>query len=346
MRELTHHLDELGVRAAAPDATADEAAPARVEDAPPAADAHAERAPAADDDNDDDEVPPLDRVDKEAEAERRCAPVSLLSAPRVPREAQRLPILMDVAPLASPTSPSYSPPLVVSLVAEGDDGYYLHKDGAGADADAAHEVYWRQMDEQEGPGAYEREMALIVEMREGLLVSNDDEYSEEGDFEDEEGAEADGPGAGAKYALPPSAWVAGRKRPVDGLEPEAGAEGGDAHAFVRRGTPPKRARTGEREYTTVRLVKLRSEELDAEVMDATDTASAGSAPKRARLEAAESPRDTSTPDSGDVARSPCTRRRRTPAPATRAHPSPSEATSRPRHFKKRKPSTAGRTNRS
>ncbi|KAJ7434547.1 hypothetical protein FB451DRAFT_1571923 [Mycena latifolia] len=196
---------------------------------------------------------------------------------------------------------------VVSLVAEGDDGYYLHKDGGVADADAdaqeeaisAQEAYWRQMDEQEGPGAYEREMALIAEMREGRLVSDDDEYSEEGDFEEEEGA--DGDGAGAKYALSPSAWVAGRKRSVDELEPEAGAEGGDAHAVARGGTPPKRARTGERDYTTVRLVKRRSEELDAEVTDATDadTASAGSAPKRARLEAAESPPDTSTPGSGE-----------------------------------------------
>ncbi|KAJ7451419.1 hypothetical protein FB451DRAFT_1374433 [Mycena latifolia] len=89
----------------------------------------------------------------------------------------------------------------------------------------------------------------------GRLVSDDDEYSEEGGEWD---------GAGSKYALSPGA-------------------------------------TGEREYTTVRLVKRRSEELDAEVTDATDaaTASAGSAPNRARLEAAESPPDTSTPGSGE-----------------------------------------------
>ncbi|KAJ7452017.1 hypothetical protein FB451DRAFT_1409616 [Mycena latifolia] len=120
--------------------------------------------------------------------------------------------------------------------------------------------------------AHKREVALIEEIREGWLVSDDDEYSEEGDFEEEEGAEGDG--AGTKYQLSLSAWVAGRKRSIDELEPEAGAEGGDAHVVKRGRTPPKGARMGER---------------DAGVTDLTDadTARAGSAPKRAQL-AAES----------------------------------------------------------
>ncbi|KAJ7448978.1 hypothetical protein FB451DRAFT_1567120 [Mycena latifolia] len=123
VRELTRHLDELGVRVVALDAAAadvrahiaslrvrssppQEAAPARVEDAPPPADADAdagERAPASYED-DEDEFPPLAPVDEEAEAEWRRAASSLLSAPRASRVAQRLPIPTDVVPPASPTS--------------------------------------------------------------------------------------------------------------------------------------------------------------------------------------------------------------------------------------------------
>ncbi|KAJ7452202.1 hypothetical protein FB451DRAFT_1565937 [Mycena latifolia] len=123
VRELTRHLDELGVRVAALDAAAadvrahieslrarssppQEAAPARVEDAPPPADADAdagEHAPASHED-DENEFPTLDPVDEEAEAEWRRAALSLLSAPRASRVAQGLPIPTDVVPPASPTS--------------------------------------------------------------------------------------------------------------------------------------------------------------------------------------------------------------------------------------------------
>ncbi|KAJ7463043.1 hypothetical protein FB451DRAFT_1495253 [Mycena latifolia] len=120
---LTRHLDELGARAAALDAAAadvrvhieslrtrspppQEAAPARVEDAPPPADADAdagEHAPASHED-DENEFPPLDPVNEEAEAEWRRAALSLLSAPRASRVAQGLPIPTDVVPPASPSS--------------------------------------------------------------------------------------------------------------------------------------------------------------------------------------------------------------------------------------------------
>ncbi|KAJ7452591.1 hypothetical protein FB451DRAFT_694605 [Mycena latifolia] len=85
------------------------------------------------------------------------------------------------------------------------------------------------------------------------------------------------------------------------------------------GTPPKRARTGEREYTTMRLVKRRSEELDTEVTDA-DTGSRRwrARPTRARLARASSPRT----------------RRRTPASASRTPPSPRSADARATSKKK------------
>ncbi|KAJ6582510.1 hypothetical protein DFH09DRAFT_1275496 [Mycena vulgaris] len=195
---------------------------------------------------------------------------------------------------------------VVSLVTQGDEGYYAHTDDSGklvvqqegGDTEegedevlSAQEQYWRQVEEDEGPGAWEREMALMDDMATGRVGGGhrreeEEEYSE---FEEEEGG-------GGEYALAPSAWVGGRKRSVDELEGEPGADGDadvDAHAAARGGTPPKRARTGERglggddyDFATVRLVKRRSEELDAD--------DAGSA-KRARREGAASPPDSSTP---------------------------------------------------
>ncbi|KAJ7105370.1 hypothetical protein C8R44DRAFT_746062 [Mycena epipterygia] len=194
---------------------------------------------------------------------------------------------------------------LVGLVHAEDDKYYAESEKDGDDLSESlspRERYWRQVEEEEGEGVWEREMELIDDMQQQQRRPVD-EYSEGDEFEEEEGA-----GAGAKYALgpTPAAWVAGaRKRSVDELEPDADV-GGEVHASARGGTPPKRARTGERELPTVRLLKRRSEELDASAGDAdVDTASAGSASKRARVEGAESPPDTSTPGTGSGEESPC-----------------------------------------
>ncbi|KAJ7511098.1 hypothetical protein B0H11DRAFT_2268941 [Mycena galericulata] len=205
------------------------------------------------------------------------------------------------APAPTPAAKDEGP-LVLQLPTEDDTG------GRGAesvvslveedDGLTAQERYWRQVEEDEGPGAAEREMALVEEMQAQYRYSGaggggdiDDDYSDIDDFEEEEGA-----GVG-KYALgpAPAAWVAGagRKRSVDELEPERGADGARAHT-TRGGTPPKRARTGEPDYSTVRLVKRGSEELDVDEAD-VETASVGSAPKRARIDAADSPPTSSTP---------------------------------------------------
>ncbi|KAJ7743052.1 hypothetical protein DFH07DRAFT_979786 [Mycena maculata] len=206
------------------------------------------------------------------------------------------------APAPTTAAPDEGP-VVVQLPAEEESG------GRGADSVVslvdddgltAQERYWRQVEEEEGPGAREREMELVTELayrmarEDGLLDDVSDDYSELDDFEEEEGA------ALAKYALgpAPAAWVAGggRKRSVDELEPDGNADDEQAHTAGRGGTPPKRARTGERDYNTIRIVKRGSEELDADEGDA-ETASAGSASKRARVEAdaADSPPMSSTP---------------------------------------------------
>jgi hypothetical protein len=111
------------------------------------------------------------------------------------------------------------------------------------------------------------------------------------EYEDEE-VDGDGDGTGEPYALWPVVSPSkgtGRKRSVDELEPDADKDG--QALGERGGTPPKRARTGE---PSPRLVKRRSEELDFDERDA-ETASTGSAPKRARLVNVDSPPDTSTP---------------------------------------------------
>ncbi|KAJ6558734.1 hypothetical protein DFH09DRAFT_1317006 [Mycena vulgaris] len=61
----------------------------------------------------------------------------------------------------------------------------------------------------------------------------------------------------------------------------------------RGGVPAARGDTAEARFPTVRLVKRRSEELDA-----VDSESTGSASKRARIEGAASPPDSSTPGIG------------------------------------------------
>ncbi|KAJ6517112.1 hypothetical protein DFH09DRAFT_1373702 [Mycena vulgaris] len=117
---------------------------------------------------------------------------------------------------------------------------------------------------------------------EGAFLLDGEEYEDE---------EADGE---AFALLPaPAAWGTGLKRSVDELEEDdAYAQSHDS----RGGTLPKRARTGER-VSSPRLAKRRSHsaELDLDDRDA-ETGSAGSAPKRARMEFVGSPSgSTSTP---------------------------------------------------
>ncbi|KAJ7097039.1 hypothetical protein B0H15DRAFT_928473 [Mycena belliarum] len=210
----------------------------------------------------------------------------------------------------SPVSPSAPRPtkqyprehgaVVLHLPAEDEGGRGADSVVALVDDDGEEDIdeplsprsaYWAMMDEQEGPGAYEREMRGI---RGNPFVDDDDE-EEEG--EGDEGYSDGGgyAGAGTKYAAAPT----GRKRSVEELEPESDGEGGEA----RGGTPPKRARTGERE-PGVRLVKRRSPELDEVSLDGeeADVETGTGRYKRARLAAAESPPDTtSTPSTLDVA---------------------------------------------
>ncbi|KAK6995898.1 hypothetical protein R3P38DRAFT_2737145 [Favolaschia claudopus] len=165
------------------------------------------------------------------------------------------------------------------------------------------------VERDEGVGAWEREMEMAKEMREGKWGSgggmggydhDDMSFSVDGEeYEEEEREEADGMRRDGKPFIlnpAPATWIApkmtGRKRSVDELE------GGDdarvhTHRSSRAGTPPKRARTVE--PFPRNGGKRGSEELDVDELDAVDTASVGSAPKRARVEAIESPPDSSTP---------------------------------------------------
>jgi hypothetical protein len=78
------------------------------------------------------------------------------------------------------------------------------------------------------------------------------------------------------------------------------------HATGREGTPPKQQRVGERvREVSVELgapmIKRRSEELDAEDSEDSESRhSAGSVSKRARVDLAESPPDSTTPGSESV----------------------------------------------
>ncbi|KAF7326448.1 hypothetical protein MVEN_02615400 [Mycena venus] len=136
-----------------------------------------------------------------------------------------------------------------------------------------------------GPGAWEREMELVDEMASGKLktpysvdgafLMDGEEYEDDDDDEEERGA--------FPLAAVPAGWTptgTGRKRSVDELEGEP----------QREGTPPKRARTVE--PPSPRLSKRRS---DSAELDDVETASTGSAPKRARLDSVDSPPDSSTP---------------------------------------------------
>ncbi|KAJ7247474.1 hypothetical protein C8J57DRAFT_1724455 [Mycena rebaudengoi] len=204
---------------------------------------------------------------------------------------------------------------VVSLVyTEGEQGYYA--DGKGRAQSVApqereltaQEAYWKQTEEQEGPGAYEREMEMCEALRTGRLVtgSEDEEYDGEydDDYDDDLEEEDDllDAQSGAKYALAPTSW-AGRKRSVDELE---GEDTVPKDATRREGTPPKRQRVGERvREVSVELgapiIKRRSEELDAEDSEDSESRhSAGSVSKRARVDLAESPPDSTTPGSESV----------------------------------------------
>ncbi|KAJ7165748.1 hypothetical protein C8R46DRAFT_1274917 [Mycena filopes] len=158
---------------------------------------------------------------------------------------------------------------------------------------SARDRYWKQMEEQEGPGAYEREMELIDDMRSQKWgtygTGSEDDYEDEDGLDGVEEGGALGPAWATIEEVEMPSADKGRKRSVDELE-----EGGGDHERERGGTPPKRARTAQ--PPSVRLVKRRSEELDAADARDAETASTGSAPKRARIEHAESPPDsTSTP---------------------------------------------------
>ncbi|KAJ7604292.1 hypothetical protein DFH06DRAFT_1487707 [Mycena polygramma] len=201
---------------------------------------------------------------------------------------------------------------VVSLV-EDDGTFYGHADDHsrdhhhhhsgsedGLEGLTAQERYWLQMEEEEGPGSFEREMQMVSEMQDGKWARpgyegagalsdeyDDDEYEDEG-----EEAFALGPAPAAWVASSPA--TAGRKRSAEELE------GRDAEAHqddARGGTPPKRARTGEKiTIPTVRLVKRRSEELDVGERGAET-----GIVKRARVEDTGSPPDSSTPGTEDSA---------------------------------------------
>ncbi|KAJ7795415.1 hypothetical protein B0H14DRAFT_2919288 [Mycena olivaceomarginata] len=149
------------------------------------------------------------------------------------------------------------------------------------------ELLWLQQEEAEEDqwAAKEKERGEEREMVRRWEAAHPD-YEDQ--YEEEEEDDTGGGGGGFMLNPAPAAWVAagtGRKRSVDELD------GGGADAHSRGGTPPKRARTKE---PFPELAKRRSEELDFDERDA-DSASVGSAPKRARIEAAESPLDSSTP---------------------------------------------------
>jgi hypothetical protein len=111
------------------------------------------------------------------------------------------------------------------------------------------------------------------------------------DYEDQyEEEQDDTGGGGGAFMLNPvaAAWVAagtGRKHSVNKLD----GDRVDAHSC--RGAPPKRACTKE---LFLDRAKRCSEGLDFDERDA-ESASVGSAPKRARIEAVESPLDLSMP---------------------------------------------------
>ncbi|KAF8214150.1 hypothetical protein K438DRAFT_1802973 [Mycena galopus ATCC 62051] len=143
---------------------------------------------------------------------------------------------------------------VIKLV-EDDSGYdHRTHDPARLEGLTPQELYWLQTEEQEGPGAWERERKMAEELRtgkrkwhEGDVSSwlDDHEYEEEEEGADRDEEEGEGEGQGPFMLYPaPAAWVAGtgRKRSVDELE--EGDANADAHAS-RGGTPPKRARTTE-----------------------------------------------------------------------------------------------------
>ncbi|KAJ7711230.1 hypothetical protein B0H14DRAFT_3021201 [Mycena olivaceomarginata] len=149
------------------------------------------------------------------------------------------------------------------------------------------ELLWLQQEEAEEDqwAAKEKERGEEREMVRRWEAAHPD-YEDQ--YEEEEEDDTGGGGGGFMLNPAPAAWVAagtGRKRSVDELD------GGGADAHSRGGTPPKRARTKE---PFPELAKRRSEELDFDERDA-DSASVGSAPKRARIEAVESPLDSSTP---------------------------------------------------
>ncbi|KAJ7626065.1 hypothetical protein FB45DRAFT_796217 [Roridomyces roridus] len=109
----------------------------------------------------------------------------------------------------------------------------------------------------------------------GLDVDSVVSFVEESDLVSQEGSELEEEEYERGYDDDDEVPVSARKRSVDELESE---ESADSVGREEGGTLPKRARTGEREYNTIRLVKRRSEELDG------DATSEGNLYKRARSE--------------------------------------------------------------
>ncbi|KAJ6506128.1 hypothetical protein DFH09DRAFT_282713 [Mycena vulgaris] len=192
---------------------------------------------------------------KESSASARRTPTVLWSCTSPARTTPLCP---------TPTASSSSSRTIVAFTTRSSDG-----GGKGL------ELYWLQVEEEDGPGAWEREMELVDEMANGKWKDGADS---EGAFlldgEEYEDEEADGE---AFALLPaPAVWGTGRKRSVDELEEDdAYAQSHDS----RGGTLPKRARTGER-VSSPRLAKRcsHSAELDVDDRDA-ETGCAGVSPQ-------------------------------------------------------------------
>jgi hypothetical protein len=139
-----------------------------------------------------------------------------------------------------------------------------HDNKSDADGLTPQERHWLQMEEDEGPGAYEREIELLEDMkRDGWAALRAGRAVQATRMSTRMKRLT---GTGGPYALWPvvsQSKGTGRKQSVDSLEPDADKDGQALGECG--GTPPKRARTVE---PSPRLVKRHSEELDFDEWDA------------------------------------------------------------------------------
>ncbi|KAJ6472812.1 hypothetical protein DFH09DRAFT_1293872 [Mycena vulgaris] len=184
----------------------------------------------------------LDTLDNPVKA-IRPVPWVVSPPPSPPGHATSTAALSTPLPLATRTGPPVPPPPRYTLT---EAAHGVHLRGAESvvslveedDGLTARERYWQV--EEEGPGAAEREMALVEMLMQYRYNGGGDvgDFSDVEDFEEKEGA-----GRG-KYALgpAPAAWVAGAGRQHFNNEPgyEGGVDDARAHA-ARGGTPPKQA---------------------------------------------------------------------------------------------------------